>query len=596
MEDSGNPLIERIEGIARRAGAKTALADRDRRLDYAAVGDLSARLSRRLLADPARASTPVVALGLPRVEGGVALAAALRAQRPYVALEAGAGEARLAAMIQTLGAGTVLVGAEPDAPADALRGRDFDVVGLDVVSSHLGTDALDHAPGALDAPCDPRALAWIIFTSGSTGRPKGVTHTFANVHSAVLRAAESLQLVEDDRVAVSFAPSSLAGFVYPLAVLQRGATIYFVEPGKYSSSELLGWLREQRITVLALVPTLFRRLARLMGNAEALPHLRYLRLTGEAVTVEDLDLFRQVCPPDCVVGVGYATTESGAITEASYTRESAPRRGRVPVGRAHRGVEIELVDPADRSVPAGEPGEIVVSGPFLSPGYWKRPDLTEAVLSQRPDGRRRYRTGDLGILRRDGTLEHIGRIDSQVQIFGHRVELAEIEAALRALDGVADAAVRDVGGSNGEVSIAASIVVDGTPTNDGRSIREMLARTLPPHMLPTRIVFMDALPLTRTGKIDRQALPDVLAAPPTPYVAPRTETEAVVAAIWGEVLGIDRVGVHAHFLELGGDSIAAMRIAGGLEARFGAQISLAQILTVNTVAGVAAVVDDLAGR
>ena len=589
MADSSNPLIERIEDVARRAGDRPALVDGERRLTYAAVSELGARLARRLLADAARATAPVVALGLSHVEAGLALIAALSARRPHVVLDAGLPEARVAAVIEALGSGTLLAGAAAGELADRLRGQSFDVV-----STSAG--APDARPHAVDTACDPQSLAWIIFTSGSTGPPKGVMHTFANAQRCVLRAAESVRLMADDRVAIAFAPSSLAGFVYPLAVLQGGAVLYFVEPDRRPLRDLLRWLREERITVLGLVPTLFRRLARLMSKVGGLPDLRCLRLTGERVTVADVDLFRQVCPPDCVLGVGYAATESAGITEAFFTRESAPRRGPVTVGFPHPGVEIDLLDPTGRSVPAGEPGEIVVSSAFLSPGYWKRPDLTAAAFSQRPDGLRRYRTGDLGILRKDGALEHVGRLDSQVQVGGRRVELSEIEVALRAMDGIGDAVVRDIRSENGDVRLVAYAAADGTRLLDGHSIREALARTLPPYMLPAHVVVMDALPLTPTGKIDRQALPDPFAEPSTPHVAPRTETEAAVAQIWAEVLGVDRVGVHSDFLELGGDSLTATLVANGLETRFGAHITLAHILSESTVAGVAAVVDELTRR
>lgn len=582
---SSNPLIELIEGVARRTGGKAALVDGERRLPYAAVSDLSARLSGRLLAGPAHAGAPVVALAPSHMESSVALAAALRAQRPYVVLDAALPEARLSAVIEALGNGTLLAGAETAVLADALRRPNFDVV-----RSHTGVqDALP----IVDALHDPQALAWITFTSGSTGQPKGVMHTFANVHHFVLRAAESLRLVEDDRVAVSFAPSSFAGFVYPLAVLQGGATLYFVEPDKYPLPDLLRWLREERITVLGLVPTLFRRLARLMPNAGGLPDLRYLRLTGETVTVADVDLFRQLCPPECVLAVGYSATETAGITQAFFTRESAPRSGRVPVGFPHEGLEISLLGPTGREMPAGEPGEIVVSGAFLSTGYWKRPDLTETAFSQQPDGLRRYHTGDLGILCHDGALEHIGRVDSQVQIGGRRVELSEIEVALRALAGISEAAVQDVRRSNGDVLLVAYAAVDGAPNLDSNSVREALARTLPAYMLPARIILVEALPLTRTGKIDREALPDPWAGQPIPYVAPRTATEAIVAKLWADVLGVDRVGVHTDFLELGGDSITAMRIANGLTVCFGEQIDLVHSLTVGTVAGIAGIIDEL---
>jgi amino acid adenylation domain-containing protein len=589
LADPRHPLIDLIEGVARRAGEKAALVSGERRLTYAAVSDVTARLSARLRASVAPAASPVAALGPSHIEAGLGLVAALRAQRPYVVIEAGVPEARLAAVMDSLGSGTLLAGAATAALADSFRGRSFDVLGFEA-------GAPGGSPDPPDAPGDSQALAWIIFTSGSTGRPKGVMHTVASAHHSVLRAAESLRLVEDDRVAVSFAPSSLAGFVYPLSVLQTGATIFFLEPDRHPLPDLLRWLRDERITVLALVPTLFRRLARLMQNANGLPDLRYVRLTGETVTVTDLDLFRHACPPDCVLGVGYASTESGAITEAFFTRESTPRSGVVPVGRPHEGIEIDLVDANGRTVPAGEPGEIVVSGAFLSPGYWQRPDLTADAFSRQPDGLRRYRTGDLGIRRPDGALEHVGRVDSQVQILGRRVELSEIEVALRALEGIGEAAVQAARSPSGDVLLAAYAAVDGTRSLDGHAIREGLARTLPAYMLPARIVLMDALPLTRTGKIDRGALPDPFDGQPIPYVAPRTETEAVVAEIWADVLGVDRVGVHSDFLELGGDSIAAMLVAHGLETRFGAHIDLARILTVSTVAGVAGVVDELSSR
>jgi len=153
-----------------------------------------------------------------------------------------------------------------------------------------------------------------------------------------------------------------------------------------------------------------------------------------------------------------------------------------------------------------------------------------------------------------------------------------------------------VRGASGDVLLAAYVTADGTRSLDATALREALQRTLPSYMLPARIVLLDALPTTRTGKIDRQALPDPFAGPTLQHVAPRTETEAAVAQIWADVLGVERVGAHSNFIDLGGDSITAMRVADGLEARFGARITFGRILAATTLAGVAGVVDELTRR
>ena len=264
----------------------------------------------------------------------------------------------------------------------------------------------------------------------------------------------------------------------------------------------------------------------------------------------------------------------------------------VPVGYAVPDKEVFLVDDTGRAVGTDQVGEIAVRSKYLALGYWRRPDLTQAAFIPDPRGgeERVYLTGDLGLMRADGCLFHMGRKDFQVKIRGYRVEVAEIEVALLGLDSIKAAIVHAQADAVGEQRLVAYIVPATGKAPTVSELRRALARTLPAYMLPAAFVFLETFPLLPNGKIDRRALPAPSRTRPAldqPYVAPRTPIEVELERMWATALNVEHVGMHDGFLDLGGDSLLATRLLARVIATFRVELSVQALLATSTIAQMA---------
>jgi len=255
---------------------------------------------------------------------------------------------------------------------------------------------------------------------------------------------------------------------------------------------------------------------------------------------------------------------------------------------------VILLDDTGEEVGFNRVGEIAIKSCYLSPGYWRKPDLTRAVFLPDPAGgnTRIYRTGDLGRMRPDGCLEHVGRKDFQVKVRGYRVEVAEIEATLLNLAGITEAVVMALENEPGETALVAYVVPEPGKAPTARELRSLLNEKLPQHMVPQSFVMLGALPLTPNGKVDRRALPapDLLGSrAEDDYVAPRDPLEEQLAKIWGQVLGLDpeHVGVHDNFFELGGHSLVATRVVSRVREVFEVELAVLSLFEEPTIAGLA---------
>ncbi len=267
----------------------------------------------------------------------------------------------------------------------------------------------------------------------------------------------------------------------------------------------------------------------------------------------------------------------------------------VPVGYAVDDMEVLLLDDAGKEIGFDQIGEIAVKSRYLSPGYWRKPELTAAAFSSAPGegGKRIYRTGDLGRMLWDGSLEHLGRKDFQVKIRGRRVETAEIELALLRLEAIKEAVVTAREYARGDLRIVAYIVPRTRPRPTVDALRRALRERLPDAMIPSAFVLLDALPLTSNGKVDRRALPvPDQARPPlgNPFVEPRDEIERALAKIWSQILRIERVGVHDDFFDLGGDSLLATQIISRVRDVFRVEVQPRTLFDAPTVAGIGEVI------
>ncbi|MEV8526624.1 amino acid adenylation domain-containing protein [Streptomyces sp. NPDC052000] len=446
-------------------------------------------------------------------------------------------------------------------------------------------------PAEAPAPVPGEAdnLAYTIYTSGSTGRPKGVGIAHAALANLLLAMAEELGSSEADTwlslTSVSFDISGLELFL-PLVT---GGRLVLADNLETKDGAALARLVESHgITHVQATPSGWNLLLR--SGFERAP---VTALTGgEALTSELAGELR--ARVDRLVNV-YGPTET-TIWSTSWEVPSEPDR--VSIGRPIANNTVYVLDALLRPVPVGVPGELYIGGSGLARGYRGLPERTAASFVPDPfgaePGARLYRTGDVVRMRPDGTLVYVGRADNQVKIRGVRIEPGEIEAALTGLDGVAHTAVTVREDTPGDKRLVAYVVPAGEESPEPGELRRRLSELLPEALLPSAFVVLDALPLNAAGKVDRRALPapeqDALAA--GDYVAPRTPAEERVAALWAEVLGVDRVGVEDSFFDLGGDSLRAIKLVGTLRAA-GYDIAVRDVFEHRTVAGLTAAV---AGR
>jgi amino acid adenylation domain-containing protein len=424
------------------------------------------------------------------------------------------------------------------------------------------------------AAFDPDLLAYVIYTSGSTGTPKGTEISHRSLSSFIAWHCRARGLTPADRTTLIAGPGFDASVLEIWAALTSGASLHIPPPDAVlSPSALLAWMAEQRITVSCLPTPLAEAVL-----AEPMPEglaLRTLYTGGDRLRVRPAPGL-----PFELINY-YGPTE---VTISATTGRVSPTGDRLPeIGSPVANTEVHVLDRSFRLVPTGVVGELCVAGVGLARGYRGRPDLTAERFLPNPfgDGERIYRTGDLARWLPDGNLQFLGRIDHQVKIRGLRVELGEIEAALRQCPGVREAAVV----MREDRRLTGYYVAD----REQKDLRERLRGKLPEVMVPAVFVRLDALPLTPNGKIDRRALP----APITqPAVGPRTPLEVLVAGVCGEVLGVEAVPRDVSFFDLGGNSLMATQVVTLIQDVLPVQLDLRKVFEGPTVARMAALLEE----
>jgi acyl-coenzyme A synthetase/AMP-(fatty) acid ligase/acyl carrier protein len=311
-----------------------------------------------------------------------------------------------------------------------------------------------------------------------------------------------------------------------------------------------------------------------------------IKLAGDRVLKSDVDLYKRHFPSTCIFHVGYGATEMNIMRMYFMNKETPLKGSTVPVGYEVEDTKVLLLDESGRESQAGEVGEIAIQCRFLAVGYWRRPKLTQEAFLPDPMGgeERVYLTGDLGRMREDGCLEHLGRKDLQVKIRGMRVELGEVEGALGSHREI-QAVVVTAQGEGDHRRLVAYVVFAKRPGPTWVELRHYLKPRLPDYMIPSVYVDLEALPLTPSGKVDRRALPTPARAsqPMEELVAPRTPLEEALASIWAEVLKIPQISVNEDFFELGGNSLLAMQVISRIESDFAMELSPRDITEAPTI-------------
>ncbi|MFB7570842.1 amino acid adenylation domain-containing protein [Streptomyces sp. NPDC056165] len=582
-------VVERVREIAARTPHATALTDDDQSVDYATLAGRASALSRRLLASGADADSIVAILSDRTVRVPVAVLAVLGIGAAYVPLDPRAPHRRSAGMLADSGARLLLA-----APEHLDAARELAAAAANPVEVLALDDATDDVDQLMPLVGGPGHLAYVIFTSGSTGRPKGAMVHHRGMVNHLLAKIEDLELTDADSV-VANAPLTFDISVWQmLAGLVAGGRVRLVgEDTALDPQALFGRVADERITVLEVVPSLLRTALDAWGSGAEpveLPALRWLMVTGEALAPDLCGRWLARYPHIPLVNAYGPTECSDDVTHAVIDAATALGDVRVPIGAAIRNTRLYVLDNRLQPVPVGVPGELYVGGTGVGYGYVGDPRRTAVTFVPDPfadePGRRLYRTGDRVRRLPDGQLEFLGRLDHQVKIRGQRIELGEVEAALRAVPAVTDAVVTVGTDPAGQSRLVGHIV----GAVDPRQVRTELAGALPEAMVPAALMVLDALPLTPNGKVDRKALPapDFGALATGSGRAPRTPQEELLCEVFAEVLGLPRVGPDDDFFDLGGHSLLATRLVNRIRAVFGVELQVRSLFETPTVAGIAA--------
>ncbi|MFJ1701780.1 amino acid adenylation domain-containing protein, partial [Streptomyces sp. NPDC088252] len=549
------PVHELVEARAAAQPHRVAVVAGERSLTYGeldARADRLARHLRRLGVGP----EVFVGVGLDRSpELVVGLLAVLKAGGAYVPLDVSFPAARLAHMLREADVRVVLAGAST---RDLVPRGPWETVDVDTVVLHEETRR-GRVP---EAGAGPDNACYAIFTSGSTGRPKGVVTRHRNV-TELLHGGPAMELREDDTVlqiaTVAFDVSTFEIW----APLAAGARLVLAPPGRYAPADVAGWVTDHGVTVLHATASLFTLLVD--EQPQTFDGLRRLLTGSETVSAPHAGRILARCPELELVNCWGPTETTTFSVCGIFTADSLPA-GLLPLGTPLANTEVRVLDEAGHPVPVGSPGELYVAGPCLARGYLGRPALTAEHFLPHPSvpGARLYRTGDRGRWSAEGQVEFLGRVDHMVKIRGYRVEPGEVSAAIGAHPRVRQCVVTAPRDTSGRADLVGYVVCDA-PAPDVTELRSALREKLPEYMLPKAFVFLDAFPLTAQGKVDRDRLPAPSGDRPelsAQYVAPLPGVEERLAVIWRQVLGLDRIGRHDNFFDLGGDSIRSIQVIG----------------------------------
>ena len=573
-----------FEQQATRTPDRTALADGQRRLSYRDLNHHANYLAHRLIREGVGPGT-LVGISLHRsCEMVVALLAVLKAGAAYVPLDPNQPEQRLQFMLEDAEATVAITRAELAGP---FRRHPTRLVLMEDVST-----AADEVANPA-TKVSPEELAYVIYTSGSTGKPKGVQGTHRASINRFCWMWESFPFREDEvccqKTALGFVDSVWETF----GPLLRGVPLVIVPHETVIDPEqFLQLLAKHAVTRIVLVPSLLQVLLEGFEDLNTrLPRLKLWTCSGETLSAGLAKRFSEAMPNARLLNI-YGSAEVAAdVTCHVVTPEDAD--GTIAIGRPVNNVQLFLLDRYMNRVPQGVAGEIYVGGDCLSPGYWHKPGLTaERFLDYAfEDGRpiRLFRTGDLAKYRKDGEIEYLGRSDDQVKIRGIRVELGEIEAALASNPIVSDAVVLLAGEPTRERLIAYVLLRSGaSPGAD--ELRRWVRSKLPEYMVPSEYLVVEAFPMLHSGKVDRKALAaETLSRPMEQrrYVAPETETQGKLAALWRDLLKVEQVGLTDNFFQLGGHSLLVMQVIARIRRALDVEVPLLNLFENPTLAGMA---------
>ena len=590
----GHPPFERVDWLiaeqAQRTPEITAIVHGSLRISYAELDQRANQLAHYLRALGVQEEVPVAIFLDRSIELVVATLAILKAGGAYVPFDPHESPGRLEGMLADVRPGAIITSSEN---LERLPSHEAEEILID-------REQFNRWPtSAPESPVAAENLAYLIYTSGSTGQPKGVEITHGSFSNLVLAMAEQYELTGGDRVLQLISPAFDVAIEEIFPTLVCGACLVLGPPTvELTGREILYVCRRERVTVAHIPPQLWQQCLRewQADDDEIFSHLRVQVIGGEAPKIDVLNHWLEHSRGRTRLLHEFGLTEAAVtnlIYEVPRELDRWPADRKLPIGRPVAGTEVYVLDDDRQPVPIGAPGELYLGGPGVARGYHRRPELTqerfiELPVNGSPD-RRLYRTGDLARWCADGNLEFLGRADEQIKLRGLRIEPGEIESVLVEHPDIREAAVVARDDAPGGRRLVAYLVSANGHLPRSDELRSWLRVRLPDGMVPAAFVPLKGLPLNRSHKLDRDALPvPEWRAASEAYSPPANENEATLTRIWQEVLHVERVGIHDNFFELGGDSILTIQVVSRARDA-GLRFSPRQIFERQTIAELAAV-------
>ncbi|WP_105981064.1 bacitracin non-ribosomal peptide synthetase BacC [Bacillus paralicheniformis] len=566
------PLHELFEEQAMKTPDQTALVFGAQRMTYRELNK-KANQTARLLREKGIGRGSIAAIIADRsFEMIIGIIGILKAGGTYLPIDPETPRDRIDYMLENSGAALLVT-------TDSLL-QPFDIKTVDLRSDELHLLSGENLP-RVNCSSD---TAYIVYTSGSTGTPKGVVIPHYSA-ARVVKNTNYIDITEDDAI-LQLSNYSFDGSVFDIfGALLNGASLVLIEKETVlNTHELAEVIEKERVSVMFITTALFNTLADI--NIGCLAKLRKILFGGERASIPHVRKVLDHVGRDKLIHV-YGPTESTVYATYYFINEIDEKADTIPIGSPLANTSVLIMDEAGKLVPIGVPGELCIAGDGLSTGYLNREELTAEKFIPHPfiPGERLYKTGDLAKWLPDGNIEFIGRIDHQVKIRGFRIELGEIESRLEMHEDINETIVTVREDGENRPYICAYITAKREISLD--ELKGFLGEKLPDYMIPAYFVNMDKLPLTKNGKVDRKALPepDRTMGAESEYEAPRNETEEKLAAIWRDILKVEKAGINDHFFELGGHSLKAAAMAARIRKELKAEIPLGQIFKTPTIKG-----------
>ncbi|MHA6486325.1 amino acid adenylation domain-containing protein [Bacillus cabrialesii] len=584
FQETGYPINRTLHYAFEEQAAKTpdqtAVVFEDGAMTYKELNEQANRIAWELIERGIKSETTVAIMGRRSPEMLIGIYGILKAGGAYLPIDPDYPEERISFLLEDSGTNILLL------QSAGLRVPAF---AGEIVYLNQTNSGLKHRLSNPNADVLPQSLAYVIYTSGSTGRPKGVEVEHRSAVNFLNSLQSRYQLNQSDvimhKTSYSFDASIWELFWWPYA----GASVYLLPQGGEKEPEVIAQaIEEQKITAMHFVPSMLHAF---------LEHIKYRPVPiktkalkrvfsgGEQLGTHLVSRFCELLPNVALTN-SYGPTEA-TVEAAFFDCPLYEKLERIPIGKPVHHVRLYILNQKQRMLPAGCIGELYIAGAGVARGYLNRPALTEERFLEDPfyPGERMYKTGDVARWLPDGHVEFLGRLDDQVKIRGYRIEPGEIEAALRSIEGIREAAVT-VRTDSGEPELCAYI--EGLRRNE---VRAQLERLLPGYMIPAHMIEMEQWPVTPSGKLDRNALPaSGGAADEKTYTAPRNVTEMKLAQLWEDVLKNGPVGIHDNFFDRGGHSLKATALVSRISKEFDVQVPLKDVFTHPTVEGLASVI------